>query len=174
MPETLQELVQLARKMETDGIKFYTQAAQISGNRQGKRLFECLVADERRHLQVVEQIARGAGVDVSKMPMPRESIKTVFSEAAVTVGEETEVSADAKKAIEIAMGMETESYKLYKRSAEAVGDKTQKAIFERLAQEENQHYEILENTLQYLTDNKKWFLWNEAALLTGDMSSLGK
>ena len=32
---------------------------------------------------------------------------------------------------------------------------------------------MLENTLDYLTGNEKWFLWNEWALITGDQSSLG-
>ena len=173
MPESLDEVIQLASKMEMDGLKFYTEAAENAANPQGRRLFESLAADEKRHLEIIESIARGRGVDILSMPMPGENIKTVFSDADVEIGEEDRATADEKRAVELAMGMEKRSYELYHGRCEVAKDEAEKALFERLAQEENQHYEILVNTLEYLEDNNKWVLWDEWGLLTGDMSSLG-
>jgi rubrerythrin len=173
MAKNLDDVIQLARKMEMDGARFYSDAARKATHAQAKRLFESFSKDEERHLGIVESIAKGLGVDVKKMPMPSESIKTVFSKAdpGATAGEAT---ADELSAIKTALEMERDSYRLYNDACSKATDETRKSIFRRLAAEENQHFEMLQNTEEYLTDNKKWFLWKEAGLLTGDMSSLGQ
>jgi rubrerythrin len=168
----LDEAIQLARKMEMDGIKFYTKAAAQAANPQGRMLFESLAADEKRHLQIVEKISKGFGVDVSAMPMPADSIKTVFTNAREKIGEEEMVAAGEKEAIRYAQGMEKDSYDLYVRCADQAEGAQEQTIFARLAEEENQHYVILDNTLEYLEQNAKWMLWDEYGLLTGDLSSL--
>ena len=173
MDPELKEALDKARKLELDGIEFYTKAAQRCGVPSGKRMFESFAGDERRHLTIIGEVAQGLGVDVEKMPMPRDEMRTLFSDAEVQIGEDTEASADEEEAVRIAMGMETESYRLYKGAAEKARDDVTRRLFERLAREENQHYEMLENTLEYLSDNQKWFLSKEWALIVGDQSSLG-
>jgi len=174
MAKSLRDVFQLARKMEMDGVKFYHDAAKKAANPQAKRLFESFALDEERHLRIVADLAKGKGVDVESMPMPAESIKTVFTEADAEAAAAQQATADETKAIRMAMEMERESYRLYDDAARRGDSEDIKVIFKRLAQEENQHYAMLENTQEYLTDNKKWFLWNEWALLTGDMSSMGE
>ena len=173
MAESMNEVIQLARKMEMDGMGFYSRAAQEAANPQALRVFESFARDEQRHLDIIERIAQDLGVDVAGMPTPAESIRTVFTNADAELDEEQKATAGEQEAIAIALGMETKSYRLYKGAAESAEDDARKALFERLALEENQHYEMLENTQQYLTDYEKWVLWDEHGLLTGDMSSLG-
>ena len=84
------------------------------------------------------------------------------------------LTADEQEAVRIAMDMETKSYKFYMEAAETAADDRSRQLFQRLAREENQHYEMLENTFEYLTGNKQWFLWNEWALIVGDQSSIGE
>jgi len=167
------EAVQLARKMEMDGAEFYSSSAQSAANPQARRLFESFAADERRHLDIVERLSKGLGVDVAGMPMPAQSISTVFAGAGTTSGEGATVTADESRAIETALEMERKSYRLYEDAAGKSEDDAQRALFERLAQEEDQHYEMLENTREYVSRSGQWFLWTEHGLLTGDMSSLG-
>jgi len=174
MAQGLNEVVQLARKMEIDGAKFYAGAAAKAVSPQATRLFESFAKDEQRHLEIVEALAKSLGVDVESMPMPADTIKTVFREAEGQISAKQEVTADEPGAIKTAMQMERDSYKLYADAEQATEDAAQKSVIHRLAEEENQHYEMLENTQQYLADNQKWFLWKEWGLLTGDMSSLGQ
>jgi rubrerythrin len=174
MAESLQDAIQLARKMEMDGIEFYGKAAEEAGNPQARKFFESLQQDERRHLRIVEKIGKGMGVDAANMPKPAETIKTVFSEAEESIAADQQATAEEKQAVEMALGMEEDSYDLYEEAAEKAEAEDQKSLFERLAEEENQHYVMLENTQEYLADNQKWFLWKESGLLTGDISSLGQ
>jgi len=174
MGKSLSDIIQLARKMETDGIKFYADAALKAANPQAKRLFESFSEDEERHLGIIGDIAKGIGVNVDDMSMPKESIQTAFSQTDAQARERQQVTADETRAIEIAMEMERDSYRVYQNAGSEAEDQTHKSLFGRLASEENQHYEMLENTQQYLGDTQKWFLWNEWGLLTGDLSSLGQ
>lgn len=173
MNESLEEAIQTARKMEMDGIEFYGKAAENAGNPDAERFFQSLQSDEERHLDIVEKIGRGMGVDIDNMPTPEQGIRTVFSEVDPSVAADQEATAEEKEAVEIALGMEKDSYDLYDEAAENAEDEDQRALFERLAKEENQHYVMLENTLEYLQENSNWTLWKESGLLTGDMSSLG-
>ncbi|MHC4479982.1 MAG: ferritin-like domain-containing protein [Planctomycetota bacterium] len=173
MNQELQEALGRARKMEIDGADFYTELAKKCAVLSGKRMFESFAADERRHLKVVSDVAEGLGVDMESQPMPRDEIRTIFTEAKENVGDYLEASPDEQEAIRIAMGMETDSYKLYSQAAEDATDDLTRQLMERLAREENQHYEMLENTLEYLNSNEEWFLWSEWALIVGDQTSLG-
>jgi len=173
MDDALKGAVQMARKMEMDGAEFYGRAAQDAAGPQARRLFESFAADERRHLEIVDRLAAGLGVDVAGMPMPKDSIRTVFTDAQGASQGRAEPTEQERQAIETAQGMERESYRLYRRLADEATDAALNSLFERLSQEENQHYEMLENTRRYLSENGAWFLWDEHALLTGDMSSLG-
>ncbi|MFO8008121.1 MAG: ferritin family protein [Candidatus Brocadiia bacterium] len=173
MRDALREAVQKARKLEIDGADFYTTLASMCATEAGQRMFKSFAADERRHLRVVKDLAEGVGVDVDQMPMPRDEIRTLFTEAAEQTDEQGAVTSDEKDAVQQAMEMETESYNLYVKAAEDAADEDTRRLFERLSREENQHYEMLENTLEYLNENAAWFLWKEWALIVGDQSSLG-
>ncbi len=173
MNPELNEALQKARKLEMDGIEFYTRAGRECSAASGTRMFESFAADERRHLKIVSDVAEGLGVDVSGQPTPRESIRTIFSEAAEKMDDYVESTADERDAVRVALGMETESYELYKDAAARASDQTTRKLMERLALEENQHYEMLNNTLEYMEANEKWWLWREGGLLTGDRSSIG-
>jgi rubrerythrin len=173
MDPEFQKALDRARKLELDGIEFYTKTAERCGVPAGKRMFESFANDERRHLKVICDIVKGLGVDMSRQPMPRDEIRTLFADLAERMGEDAQVTAGEQEAVRTAMGMETESYKLYRSQADKAKDEDTRKLLERLSHEENQHYEMLENTLEYLSDNRKWFLWNEWALIVGDQSSLG-
>ncbi len=173
MGEELKEAIEKARKLELDGADFYTAAAEKCTVISGKRLFESFAGDERRHLRMIGDMAEGLGVDLDQSPMPRDAIRTLFSAAKETPGDDVQATADEKDAIRVAMEMETKSYQLYKEAAAEATDDGPRELFERLAREENQHYEMLANTLEYLSSNQQWFMWNEWALVVGDQSSLG-
>ena len=173
MGEEFKEAIEKARKLERDGADFYTEAAEKCTVISGKRMFESFAGDERRHLRMIDDMAEGLGVDLDQSPMPRDEIRTLFSTAEETLGDDIRATADEKDAIRIAMEMETKSYKLYKGAAAEATDDVPRELFERLAREENQHYEMLENTREYLSSNQQWFMWNEWALIVGDQSSLG-
>jgi len=160
--------------MELDGIDFYLELAEKCASETGRQLFASFAEDEKRHLRIIKDIVKGMGVDFHSFPMPRDTIRTLFSEAADKSQEYIESTRDERDAIAVAMDMETRSFELYTGAARDAEEDSIRALFERLASEENQHYEMLENTLEYLNSNEAWFLWKDGGLLTGDQSSIGE
>ena len=51
--------IEIARKMETDAIKFYTEAAGKTQYPAGKKMFETVVGDEKRHLEIINKLLQG-------------------------------------------------------------------------------------------------------------------
>jgi rubrerythrin len=173
MTDELLGALERAQKLEIDGAEYYLNLAARCRSQAAAEMFRSFAADEHRHLRIVRDMAEQMSVDVAGMPTPREEIRTIFGEAAERADDVAQASADEKEAVAVAMGMEKASFDLYTESAREAEDDETRRLLERLALEENQHYEMLENTLEYLNANDQWFLWTEGGLLTGDQSSLG-
>ncbi len=145
----LQALRQAIR-LEQDGYKFYTEAAERTADPRGKEIFLSLADDEKLHLRIVrdQYEARSAGegwvsfsealelkpVDVDKplFPPEREALEK-------TIG----VEASDADALLFAMQKENESYELYRKAATETDDLTGKDMYQRLASYERVHFDIL-------------------------------
>ncbi len=158
--------LEIAMKMETDSIKFYTEAAQKTKYPAGKKMFETVAEDEKRHLQMISDIIKGLDIkpgDVS--PMRR--VKTVFESMKEQMMKKVEASSDELEAFKIAMRMEQEGEAFYKKSMQEARTEKEKALFERLIEEERQHYQIFANTYYFLSNTGSWFLWEEHSIVDG-------
>ncbi len=172
MNQELRDAVELARKLEQDGLSFYTEAAGKCPSASGRHMFESFAADEKRHLEWVERMAEGLGVDLTQAAMPREAIRSVFDKVKGQLAETAGATQDEKDAVAFALKMEDAGYQNYIAAAALAESPAVKEVFERLAAEEGEHYQMLENTLEYMNATGEWFLHFEGGLLSGDMSSL--
>jgi len=158
--------LQYAIQFERDGLAFYTEVAAKTRNPLGRKMFEGLAADERRHEAVLVGIAKKMHLALEG-DMPKQRLVTLFA----TLGEELKAQLDADSsdtvAVEKALAMEKASIVLYEKQAKTAPDPRHRALFERLALEEHQHVDILHNCLTYLNRTGQWFLWEEEALLDG-------
>jgi len=164
--------VQIAIRMEVDGMAFYQKAADNTKNPLGKKMFLSFVEDEKKHLKALEDVFKGVD-DTNFFALfqeegPRKRIETVFSRA------EEEVSGDALKAgsgelaaLETAMKMEQDGYAFYMDIAEKSDDAAVRELFKLLAIEEDEHYNMLMNTHAYLSDTGNWFMWGEEGVVDG-------
>lgn len=163
---TLSMAVETALKMETDAINFYKDAIDKTSHPLGKKIFEGFIADESRHLKMIEGIMKDLDIDLNVV-MPEKDIKTIFTELKDQMMQRISVTTDEIEAVGIALDFEKEGYHFYQNAAQdAKGDK-EKRLFEVLAVEEKRHYEILENTHRFLKDTGDWFMWEEHGILEG-------
>ena len=158
--------LEYAIQLERDGQAFYTQAAAETRNPLGKKMFEGLAADERRHEEVLVGLANKANVALSG-GLPKERLVTLFGSLGPTLRAELDADADDTRVIGKALEMERASVELYRAQAQAVEAAKDRALYERLAQEESQHVDILQSTLRYLNDTGHWFVWDEQGVLDG-------
>lgn len=164
----MNEALELAIQTERDGITFYRNAAKKTADELGRKMFLSLVSDEERHLAVLQRISCEESVCIGDLGdvMPKMRLKTIFSDAGKS--SDASASSDSDAAVlTIAMGMEKKGYEMYARAAKDATDPVMAQIYERLAAEENEHWEILSETLSYLQDNGNWYMWDEYSFPQG-------
>lgn len=160
------DALEVAMKMETDAISFYTEAARKTKYPAGKKMFQTIAEDEKRHLEMISQLIKGMNI-THKDVSPMKNVKTVFEALKNEMMKKVEATADEMEAFKIATQMEREGKEFYEKTlAHAKTDK-EKALLQRLIQEEKQHYEIFFNTYQFLADTGNWFMWEERGIVEG-------
>ncbi len=158
--------IEISIKMEKDAIDFYNQASEKTNHPVGKKMFASIVEDEKRHLQMLSQIFKEIDITIQEVN-PMRNIKTIFETMKDSMMKRIEATSDELEAFKIAMQMEKEGVEFYKNAgAEAATDK-ERALFERLVKEEQQHYEIFANTYFFLSDTGSWFMWEEHSIVDG-------
>ena len=158
--------LEIAMKMETDSIQFYTEAARKTKCAAGKKMFQTITEDEKRHLEMISHIIKGLDITIKDVS-PMKRVKTVFESMKAEMMKKVEATKDELEAFKIAMRMEQEGEAFYKKSLAAAKTEKEKALFGRLIEEERQHYRIFSNTHQFLSDTGNWFMWSEHSIVEG-------
>lgn len=158
--------IQIAVRMETDAIKFYTEAANKTLNPVGKKMFLAIAEDEKRHLDILGKILKGLDMHMSDAN-PMQNVMTIFESMKNSMMKKVAATDDEMEAFKIAIQMEKEGIEFYKNLlTESKSDK-ETALFEKLIAEEQQHHDIFANTYSYLADTGNWFMWQERSIVDG-------
>ena len=158
--------IEISIKMEKDAISFYSEAAEKTSNPVGKKMFLTITEDEKRHLEMLSQIFKGLDITIEDVS-PMKNIKTVFESMKDEMMQKVEATTDELEAFKIAMQMEKEGMEFYEKAVSEVTSEKEKKLFERLAREEQQHYNIFANTHNFLSDTGNWFMWEEHSIVEG-------
>lgn len=160
------DALEIAAKMETDAISFYTEAERKTRHPAGKKMFQTIAEDEKRHLKMLQQMVKGLQI-THKDVSPVKNVKTVFEAMKNEMMRRVEVTGDELEAFKIAMQMEKEGVEFYKQTLKGAQKDKERALMERLIGEEQQHYELFSNTYQFLSDTGNWFMWEERSIVEG-------
>ncbi len=158
--------LEMAMKMETDAIQFYTEAAGKTKYPVGKKMFLAITEDEKRHLQMISELVKGLEV-TAKDVSPMKNVKSIFDKMKTEMMHKAAATSDELEAFKIAMTMEKEGVEFYKKTLAGARKEKEKALLERLIREEEQHYAIFANSHQFLADTGNWFMWEERGIVEG-------
>jgi rubrerythrin len=158
--------VEMAIKMKKDAIKFYGEAAEKCDHPAGKKMFLVILEDEKQHLESLNQMVNDMKIDMKKL-QPIKNIKTSLETLKDQMRVSTACSLDEMEAFRMAMDMEKECVEFYKKQAAEAKDEREKAFFERLAHEEEEHFRVFSNTHSYLDDSGNWFMWDDHSIVEG-------
>jgi len=160
------DALEMAMKMEIDAITFYAEAAQKTKFPAGKKMFQAIAQDEKRHLEMISQLIKGLAV-THKDVSPMKNVKTIFESLKGELMQKVEATDDELEAFKIAMQMEKEGKEFYKKTLSHAKTDKEKKLLEGLIKEEEQHYAIFANTYQFLSDTGNWFMWEERGIVEG-------
>lgn len=158
--------LEMARKMETDAIAFYTEASGKTTYAAGKKMFLAIAEDEKRHLEMISQVIKGLQI-TPKDVSPLKNVKTVFESMKEEMMKKVQATSDELEAFTIAMRMEKEGKEFYQKALPAAKTDKERSLLERLVKEEEQHYAIFANTHEFLANTGNWFMWEERGIVEG-------
>lgn len=145
MPQefNLQEALKLAVQTEKNVMDFYKQAAEATKNPKGKKVFELLAGEEREHAGHFFHLYKGGDLGtfdefIASPPHP---------DTAMLVDLQKAIAEDVheRRAMEIALREEEDLEKNLRMTASRIVDPIVRGVFERMAKETHDHYEMIES-----------------------------
>lgn len=150
MPQEMkmQEAIKTAIQTEKNVMDFYKRAAEITQNERARKVFELLAREEREHAGHFFHLYQGddLGSFEEFMQQPAHPgtgrMKDLEQAIDANIGE--------RKAMEIALREEQELEKNLADTAQDIVDPGVRAVFERMAKETHDHYEMIESEYAHL------------------------
>ncbi|MBN1898789.1 MAG: ferritin family protein [Spirochaetes bacterium] len=170
MEEKLKEIFNYGVKLEEDSISFYSESAEKTNNPLGKQIFDFLIGEEKKHIEILNKIMSDMveSEDIQALARSHKDVRTVFTDASQDYKSDIASDPDDIKALEISMELENKGFKYYKEEAEKMPEKSRgRSLLEELARQESSHYELLDKTIQYLKDPQNWYLTDEKGPVEG-------
>jgi rubrerythrin len=164
----MHEALVTALSMEKNGYDVYTKAAQKTKNALGRTTLEAIAKKELDHIKAIEEFS-AKNLDRSIAAInpkdKKEYVLPIMEKMKKALDEKT--ANDLNNAYKVAMGLEKESFNLYKKLKGESADAKTKQFFDFLMKEENTHYELLQDTLEYLDRPGDWYREQERWIVEG-------
>jgi rubrerythrin len=149
-----------AMKMEIDGKAFYEKMAQETSSAGLKTIFSRLAEDEQKHYEIFQSLKSQTQTIVMKDSTVLDESRNIFEEL---LGEK-DLQADIGNDIEgyrYAMKLEADSFRLYEDAAAKEENSQVKSLLLRIAAEEHNHFNILQNIYDFVNAPSQYLAWRE-------------
>jgi rubrerythrin len=147
------DIFEYAMQMEKDGENYYRHLAQQVANKGLQAILIILADEEVKHYGAIEgmrqdnyQMLETAALD---------DAKNIFIEMK-NQKQEFELEQEQAKLYEKAQEIEKKSQQFYQEKANQTENDNQRKLFEKLAKEEEKHYFLLENIVEFVSRPKQW------------------
>lgn len=161
--DTNREILQafrIAIETELQGLQAYLSFARKTKDETGKNMFIVLANDELQHYRILERAMVGmqvegglAGIEVSPSVIQRIT-PTLRNRDSRLKGE---AGADQVNALTTALDQERRSMELYRQQYAKATDPKARELFNKLAEMEEAHYDIIQAELDNIQRTGFWF-----------------
>lgn len=166
----------LAIEMEKKGYEFYSQSAEKSKNGLLSSTLLSLAERELVHIEKIKSLYQSLTGEKPKgdwlksifvPPKKAELLKAILNKLRDRLSRQSEAETDSEKIYEAAKGLERDGFTFYEKIAKENQDQNIKNFFLGLAEEEKEHFAILDETLKYLNSPGEWFREKERWIVEG-------
>lgn len=147
------DIFEFAIQMEKDGEQYYRQLASKAVHPGIQGVLNQLADDEVKHRQAIEHIQEKTGIFAETTVL--QAAKNVFQQIQ-DFGGEFDLSGDEEAAYRQAVELERKSISFYLDRVDQADNPAQKALFEKLAEEEKKHYRLMSNLVDFVASPKTW------------------
>ena len=148
------DMFEYAMQMEKDGENLYRETARNSANRGIKAILTMLADEEFRHFKAIEKIRSDEPAQLADTTILADA-KNVFTKMKDS-GETFAPKANGVSLYKKALDIEAESKDFYTEKSGEASEQKVKELFLRLAQEEQKHYVLIENIIDFLSRPNTW------------------
>lgn len=164
--------LKIALQMEKDGKEFYLKASKASGNELGSKLLKKLAEEEDAHREIFKNIYKAIKnkkqwPDKPFNPDSGKELKTVFSTAIENLGKDFNPVPEEKDAAQTGMDMENKTLSFYRERSARTSLESEKQFYSELIMQESEHFSILQDYYEFLTDPAGYFVKKEHPTLDG-------
>ena len=158
-PSSLSDVLAIALHNERRGYEILKDGEGAAKTPLGKATFEFLANEEINHMRLIEAFAgsidTGAAWPPGEMtPLTKRDagakIKSIFDKCAAEFGKAGEHGEERMDIYEAALQMERHGHHFYSQAANQTTDERAKKLYEFLANEESRHYELIQDTRDFL------------------------
>jgi len=164
-------VLNIALEREKAAEKFYTEKAQSMKEPGTREILQELARDEHTHVELVSSLlkeaesgAESTTVTAQESSAPKERIESIFSELQHVSFLSLPEEATVNEAFEFALDIEKQSFDHYSHAAEETENNEVAAVYRFLAAEENKHYIMISNAIDFIDDPGRW-LYEEENLI---------
>lgn len=149
-----------AIEIEDQGLLNFLKFARQTKDTTGKNMFIRLAMDEHEHRRIIEKQLNNLleGKPLVKIEIPKSEIEqvapTIREKQQKTRGESGLLEIDA---LNTALDLERKAAKFFREQANLVTDAEAKALFIRLAEWEDAHFDIIQAELDSIQGTGFWF-----------------
>jgi rubrerythrin len=167
------EILEKAIHFEETGMAFFKERAQNAPSQLERNLFQSLAKDEAGHkahlVKMRDDLLAANSVDVLQQAADHDHAapREIFEKALADSSDPYEAESDELEIIKGAMDIERNGYAMYSSAVDQVTSERAKEIFRHLAAEEQNHYSLLKNTYDYLSEPEAWHGFDESPMLDG-------
>jgi len=162
--------LKLAIEYEKKIRAFYLEHAEKLKSELAKKTFIFLADEELKHIEAIKAFNKSIHdgeepmIDAGTEDEAINRAKEFFSKGMEEQAEKAKASANELKVYELGLEMEQNGYDFYKKSSEKAEHANVKKLFDFLVKEENGHYALLSNAInyfkhpdEYFQDEESWF-----------------
>lgn len=166
-------ILEEAIKFEEEGMNFFKEREKSAPSAVERSVFASLAADEAGHraylVKIRDEMMAKNDVSVIKIEEDDHSrrAKDIFAGAMEAVADSDPYSTDELEVLRGALEVERRGFKMYSEAAKGVTSATAKETFEHLAAQEQEHFRLLSNTLDYLSNPEGFHGFDESPMLDG-------
>jgi rubrerythrin len=166
----LREAMKQALDFEKKGYDLYKEAAEKTSNLIVKKTFSYLAEQETNHIIEIQEFIDQEHPDIGKIKLKGdklEDVKQFFKMTTDEFKEKTEMSEDDIKAHETGMELERNAYSFYKDHYNATNDEHLKTFFKFLMEQENAHFALIQNALNFIKNPEHFNAEEEGWIVEG-------
>jgi rubrerythrin len=148
------DILEFAMEKERHARDFYHQLAEKAPHKGLANIFTMLAGEEEKHYHIVEKMKQSTPQQVTETSVLSDATDVFkkMKQGAVDFDlEQSEIDVYKQ-----ARDIETDSRSFYLEKAEQVSDQSRKDVFLQLAEEENKHYYLLDNIIEFVSRPQQW------------------